>query len=161
MQNNPTTWKSKGGSHDGTVIQLKSKQTYGIHTTDMKNPPFNSLVWGSPRFASTRQFGISDTTYACGHNGGGHTVKWWLVLPWLACPQWPLPLIVPPPHAHDPPGMHTSLLSSHPGVGKQQQELTQMIKVLELIPTGFKQWLNASQKCKPQNHSCSFHSQWE
>ena len=55
--------------------------------------------------------------------GGGPTVKWWLVLPLFECPQWPLPLVVPPPHAHDPPDMQTSLLSSHPGVG-QQQELT-------------------------------------
>ena len=33
-----------------------------------------------------------------------------LPLPHLACLQLPLPLVVPPPHAHDPPDMHTSLL---------------------------------------------------
>ena len=49
-------------------------------------------------------------------------------LPHLECPQWPLPLVVPPPHAHDPPDMHTSWVSSHPGVG-QQQELTQMMSM--------------------------------
>ena len=42
----------------------------------------------------------------------------WLVLPHLECPQWPLSLVVPPPHAHDPPDMQPSLLSSHPGVGQ-------------------------------------------
>ena len=26
--------------------------------------------------------------------------------PHLECPQWSLPLVVPPPHAHDPPDMH-------------------------------------------------------
>ena len=71
----------------------------------------------------TRQFDNSNIIYVCGYNGGGPTVK---LLPPLECPQWPLPLVVPPPHAHDPPDMHTSLLSNHPGVGQQQQELTQM-----------------------------------
>ena len=33
---------------------------------------------------------------------------------------------MPPPHAHDPPDMHTSLLLSRPVVGQKQQELTQM-----------------------------------
>ena len=56
---------------------------------------------------------------------GGRTVKWWLELPHFECPQWPLPLVAPPPHTHDPPDMQTSLLSTHPGVGRQQ-ELTDM-----------------------------------
>ena len=29
----------------------------------------------------TRQFTISDITYACGYNGGALTIKWWLVSP--------------------------------------------------------------------------------
>ena len=45
-------------------------------------------------------------------NGGEPTVKWWLLLPHFEYPQWPLSLVVPPPHAHDPPDMHTSLVSS-------------------------------------------------
>ena len=65
----------------------------------------------------------------------GPTVKWWLILPPLVCPQWPLPLVVPPPHAHVPPDMHTSWLSNHSGVqpitrGAHSEEEH------ELIPTG-------------------------
>ena len=56
------------------------------------------------------------------------TVKYVILLhvPPLECPQWPLPLVVPPPHAHDPPDMPPSLLYDHPGVGQQQQKLKQM-----------------------------------
>ena len=74
-------------------------------------------------------FFFSEITCVCGYNQGepstGPTVTRSLVLSSLECPQWPLLLVVPPPHAHDPPDMHTSLLLSHPGVG-QQQELTQI-----------------------------------
>ena len=63
--------------------------------------------------------------YSMMYNEGRPTVKWWLVLsiPLFECPKWSLPLVVLPPHAHDHPDMHTSLLSNHPGVG-QQQKLT-------------------------------------
>ena len=64
-----------------------------------------------------RQLAVSDITYVCGYNKGKLTIKWLLVLPSLECPQWPLPLVVPPPRAHDLPDMHTSLVSNHPGVG--------------------------------------------
>ena len=75
-------------------------------------------------------FFFSEITCVCGYNQGepstGPTVTRSLVLPSLECPQWPLPLVVPPTHAHDPPDMHTSLLLSHPEVGQQQQELTEI-----------------------------------
>ena len=58
-----------------------------------------------------------------------------MVLPLFVCPQWPLPLVVPPPHAHDPPDMHTSLLSSHPGVERQQ---------LVLLPDGVYETIHES-----------------
>ena len=46
-------------------------------------------------------------TYACGDNGRGRTVKKWLLLPHLECPQRPLPLVFPSPHAHDTLDMHS------------------------------------------------------
>ena len=64
----------------------------------------------------TRQFAISYITYACGHNEGAPTDKRWLVLPHLVCPKWPLSLVAPLPHAHDPSDMHLpkeSLLTSY------------------------------------------------
>ena len=53
------------------------------------------------------------------------------MLPQVEYPQWSLPLVVPPPHAHDPSDMPMLLLSNHPGEGRQQQELTQKKSVIE------------------------------
>ena len=76
----------------------------------MRTPSLHALIFIGKTFV-TLYVGM----WVC---GGGPTVKWWLVLPHLECPQWPLPLVVPPPHAHHPPDMHASLLSSHPGEGQ-------------------------------------------
>ena len=116
----------------GTVLQVLQWWSELTLLFSMQKPNKNGKVqetvmmvlsYGSVFRLTTETVATSETkwrrTYCL-------TVKWLRVLPHFECPQWPLPLVVPPPHAHDPPDMQTSLLSSHPGVGQQQLELTDM-----------------------------------
>ena len=140
-------WKSIRGCYGDTIILCTIAFCQLILTASVLQC-YNRVCWHLE--VQTRQFAISDTTYAvmskfaikgfdllliflcsliqtltlnpslnnpllanmdmwayaCGDNGGGRTVKKWLVLPHLECPQWPLPLVFPSPHAHDPHDMH-------------------------------------------------------
>ena len=116
-------WKSTRGYHGDTQILRISIFDFHCFSTLLKFwwRLLHWLVWLLQFVQGCLLFLI---LYSMMYNEGRPTVKWWLVLPLFECPKWPLPLVVLPPHAHDHPDMHTSLLSNHPGVGQQQQELT-------------------------------------